>query len=227
MLTGLGATETAPFALCANKDTTRAGVVGLPVPGVELKLVPAGEKLEVRLKGPNITPGFWRQPELTRAAFDEDGFYRLGDALRFLDPLDKTKGFAFDGRIAEDFKLSTGTWVSVGPLRAKLILHAAPHVRDVVLAGHDRDELTALIFADPKNAPTRDQLQSFLRTFALQSTGSSTRIERAILLDEPPSIDAGEITDKGSINQHAVLKRRAALVEQLYTTPPPECVITL
>ena len=227
MLTGLGATETAPFALCANKDISRAGVVGLPVPGVELKLVPVGRKLEVRLRGPNVTPGFWGQPETTRAAFDEENFYRLGDALRFLDPADRRKGFVFDGRIAEDFKLSTGTWVSVGPLRARFLLHAAPYFRDIVFAGHDGDDLTALLIPDLGVSAARDTVQKLLRVFAESNPGSSTRIVRAIILDEPPSLDAGEITDKGSINQHAVLERRAALVEMLYADPPPACVITI
>ncbi|MFN7925382.1 MAG: feruloyl-CoA synthase [Bryobacteraceae bacterium] len=225
MLTGLGATETAPFAICARKETARAGVVGLPVPGVELKLVPVEGKLEARVKGPNVTPGFWRQPELTSAAFDEDGYYKLGDALRFLDADDPRKGFVFDGRIAEDFKLSTGVWVSVGPLRARFLHHAAPWVRDVVFAGHDRDEVTALIF--PGDEASAATTQAVLRDFARQSTGSSTRIVRAIMIEEQPSIDAGEITDKGSINQRAVLTRRAELVERLYADPMPEGVISI
>jgi feruloyl-CoA synthase len=225
MLTGLGSTETGPYAIATQPHNTRSGVVGLPVPGVELKLVPNSGKLEARVKGPNITPGFWRQPELTRAVIDDEGFYSMGDALRLLDPTDPTRGLLFDGRIAEDFKLSTGTWVSVGPLRAKFLAHAAPYVRDIVFAGHDRDELTALIFPDPNSPPDRAQLEQALRTFAAQSTGTSTRICRAILLTEPPSIDAGEITDKGSINQRAVLTRRADLVEALYTDPPPPIVV--
>jgi len=223
MLTGLGATETAPFALCADKANRRSGVVGLPVPGVELKLAPVNGKLEARVRGPNVTPGFWREGERTRAAFDEEGFYRMGDALRFLDPADPNRGFLFDGRLAEDFKLSTGTWVSVGPLRAKFILHAAPWVKDVVIAGHDRDDVTALIFPDGGG---RDRLEALLRDFARQSTGSSNRIARAIILSEAPSLDAGEVTDKGSINQAAVLRRRAALVERLYSTPyAPEVIV--
>jgi feruloyl-CoA synthase len=234
MLTGLGATETGPFALCANKETTHAGVVGLPVPGVELKLVPVGQKLEARVRGPNVTPGFWRQAELTHAAFDEDGFYCLGDALRFLDPQDPAKGFVFDGRIAEDFKLSTGTWVSVGPLRASFLRHAEPYVKDIVIAGHDRDQVTALIFPDPDeyqrlehNGGALMEFGRLLRSFGAQSTGSSNRIERAIVLKDLPSIDAGEITDKGSINQRAVLQRRADLVEHLYRVPRPEFVLSI
>lgn len=227
MLTGLGATETAPFAICANKDTARAGVVGLPVPGVELKLVPQGRKLEVRLRGPNVTPGFWAQPETTRAAFDDEGYYRLGDALRFLDPNDLGRGFVFDGRIAEDFKLSTGTWVSVGPLRARFLLHAAPHIRDVVFAGQDRDDLTALLVPDTERPPTSETVRALLQSFAADNPGSSTRIARAIVLAEPPSLDAGEVTDKGSINQSAVLERRRALIDLLYTNPPPPEVIAI
>jgi feruloyl-CoA synthase len=223
MLTGLGATETAPFALCADKANRRSGVVGLPVPGVELKLTPVNGKLEARVRGPNVTPGFWREGELTRAAFDEEGYYRMGDALRFIDPADPNRGFLFDGRLAEDFKLSTGTWVSVGPLRAKFILHAAPWVKDVVIAGHDRDDVTALIFPD---GGSRNVLEALLCDFARQSTGSSNRIARAIILTEAPSLDAGEVTDKGSINQAAVLRRRAALVERLYSTPyAPEVIV--
>ena len=232
MMTGLGATETAPFAICVNKETTRAGVVGLPVPGNELKLVPAGDKLEVRLRGPNVTPGFWREEELTSAAFDEEGYYQLGDAVRFLDLAQPDKGFVFDGRLAEDFKLSTGTWVSVGPLRATFILHCSPYVTDAVIAGHYRDEVTALIFPDPDHyrdlksrGAVRAKFQKLLASFAAASTGSSSRIVRAIILEEGPSIDAGELTDKGSINQRAVLERRAALVEKLYATPAAADVI--
>jgi feruloyl-CoA synthase len=246
MLTGLGATESAPFALSCDRNTTRSGQVGLPVPGVALKLAPVDGKLEARLKGPNITPGYWRQPDLTQRAFDEEGYYRLGDALRFVDPDDPAKGFAFDGRITEDFKLSSGTFVSVGPLRARLLDRLAPYVRDVVIAGIDRAEPGALIFPDlaacrsatdlPTSAPTaavladarvRAAFRDRLRSLAGEATGSSTMVRRAILLSEPPSIDANEVTDKGTINQPAVLTRRAALVEALYVTPSPPEVIAL
>jgi feruloyl-CoA synthase len=247
MLTGLGATESAPFALSCGRDNSRSGHVGVPVPGVELKLVPNEGKLEARLRGPNITPGYWRQPELTARAFDEEGFYRLGDALRFIDPENPEMGFAFDGRIAEDFKLATGTWVSTGPLRARLIDLMAPHVRDVVIAGLDRDEVTALVFPDIAacralcpdlglEAPiavvladkrVRAAFREALAALAAEATGSSKRIARAILLADPPSIDAREMTDKGSINQGAVLTNRAALVEELYGTPHSPRVITL
>jgi feruloyl-CoA synthase len=234
MLTGLGATETAPFALCAGQTNTRAGVIGLPAPGVELKLAPVNHKLEARVRGPNVTPGFWGEPELTCAAFDEEGYYRMGDAVAFLDPQDPAAGFLFDGRIAEDFKLSTGTWVSAGPLRTKFLMHGAPWVKDVVIAGHDRDEVTALIFPDPDefarleaSGRIRAVFEKLLRDFAELSTGSSSRIARAMVLREAPSMDGGEITDKGSLNQAAVLKRRAALVEQLYAQPIPDGVLCL
>ena len=245
MLTGLGATETAPFAIVCRPDVTGSGIVGLPVTGNDLKLVPTGGKLEARLRGPNITPGFWRQEELTRAAFDEDGYYKLGDALKFIDPARPELGLMFDGRISEDFKLATGTWVSVGPLRARLIAGLAPYVRDVVIAGHDRDFVSVLLIPDiascragcadlPADAAEADvlahpalvaDLRRALTALAATSTGSSTRVLRAVLLHAPPSIDAGEITDKGSINQRAVLAHRADLVTALYADPPPGFVI--
>jgi feruloyl-CoA synthase len=234
MLTGLGSTETAPFAMCASAENNRAGVVGLPVPGVRLKLAPAEQKLEVRVKGPNVTSGYWRQPAVTAAAFDEEGYYRLGDALRFVDPDCIDRGFLFDGRLSEDFKLSTGTWVSVGPLRARFLLHCAPYVRDVVIAGQDRNEVTALIFPDPEqyrqlqsNGGARAAIEHRLRSFAAESSGSSTRIERAILLEEPPSLDHGELTDKGTVNQQATLRRRATDVERLYRVPHEPGVISV
>ncbi len=147
-LSSLGSTETAPAALACSWESERTGNIGLPLPGVELKLVPRDGKFDARLKGPNITPGYWRSPELTAAAFDDEGFYMIGDALKFADPDDPAKGLLFDGRLAEDFKLATGTWVSVGPLRTAVIAHCAPLIRDVVLAGAERDEVTALVFPD-------------------------------------------------------------------------------
>jgi feruloyl-CoA synthase len=240
-LTGLGSTETAPMALARmwqSKDSTNMGV---PVPGVVLKLVPSGDKLEARLRGPNIMPGYWRQPDLTKQAFDEEGFYKLGDAVKFEDPNDAGAGLLFDGRVAEDFKLATGTWVNVGPLRARLLAALEPYARDVVIAGGDRNEIGALIFPDiaacralaseaasPVDDPRvmaaiRDRLAAFAKT----STGSSNRVCRAILLGEPPSLDAGEMTDKGSINQRAVLARRAALVAELYAPAPSPRVILI
>jgi feruloyl-CoA synthase len=239
-ITGLGSTETGPSALFPGRDVGRAGQVGLPAPGCEVKLVPSAGKLELRLRGPSITPGYWRQPELTHAAFDEEGFYRIGDALRFIDPNDHARGFAFDGRIAEDFKLATGTWVSVGPLRAAFLAHAAPFAQDIVFAGPDRDDVRALIFPAldvcrtlcPElphtatlaevvaSAGVRSKFETLLREFAAQSTGSSNRIAAAMLMWEPPSIDQHEITDKGSLNQRAILRNRGELVEELYAKPP-------
>ena len=227
MLTGLGATETAPFVFMPGREVSRAGEVGLPAPGVELRLAPLDDgRFDVGLKGPNITPGYWRQPEVTAAAFDADGFWRLGDALRFLDPAVPHKGFVFDGRLAEDFKLSSGTWVNVGALRRSLIAECAPLLREAVIAGHDRDEVTALLVPDDEarrrlgaGEALRDLLQERLERLAAAATGSSNRVARALVLDEALSIDAHEVTDKGSINQRAVLTQRAHLVEELYARP--------
>ena len=230
-ITGYGATETAPFAMSTNRGAARAGTVGLPVDGLEMKLAPVNDKLEARFRGPAITPGYWRAPELTRAAFDEEGYYRTGDAMRFLDPEDPAQGLEFDGRIAEDFKLTTGTWVSVGPLRAKLSAAGAPHVQDSVITGHDRDEVCALVFPNlqvcrgmPREA-LRAHLQKALDQLAAEATGSSNRIARALVLEAPPSIDAGEVTDKGSMNQRSVLRTRADLVDILYAEPRSPDVI--
>ena len=228
MITGLGMTETAPFAVCANWEAGRSGGIGHPAPGVELRLVPVEDKLEVRYRGPNVTPGFWRQDELTRNAFDSEGFYRSGDAARFLDPEDPQKGLVFDGRIAEDFKLSSGTWVSVGPLRARIIAAGTTWVQDAVIAGHDRREVTALIIpraGESSTADLRDACRRILDLMARDSTGSATHVARAALLTDPLSIDAGEVTDKGSINQRAVLKARATLVADLYAEPLPSHII--
>lgn len=239
-ITGYGASETAPFAMCTNRGAARAGTVGLPADGLEMKLAPVGEKLEARFRGPNVTPGYWRQPELTRAAFDEEGYYRTGDAMRFIDPADPQQGLEFDGRIAEDFKLSTGTWVSVGALRARFNAAGSPFVHDVVITGHDRDAPGALVFPNlaacralcPEQAEhasaaeilahpaVRERFQAALDRVAREATGSATRVARAIVLEAPPSIDSSEITDKGSINQRAVLDHRADLVEALHAEPP-------
>jgi feruloyl-CoA synthase len=222
MITGLGMTETAPFAICANWEAGRSGGIGHPAPGTLMRLAPVGDKLEVRYQGPNVTPGYWRQDQLTRASFDEEGYFRSGDAARFIDPADPQKGLAFDGRIAEDFKLDSGTWVSVGSLRAQIIAAGDPWVQDAVIAGHDRREVCALVIPRPGTPDTpalRHSLQRLLDALAARSTGGSNRIARAVLLTGPLSIDAGEITDKGSINQRAVLEARADLVEMLYTEP--------
>ncbi|MCL4800130.1 MAG: feruloyl-CoA synthase [Burkholderiales bacterium] len=239
MITGLGMTETAPFALCANWEAGRSGLVGIPAPGLELKLAPVEEKLEARYRGPNVTPGFWRQEPLTRAAFDEEGYYRSGDAVRFADPARPDQGLMFDGRIAEDFKLDSGTWVSVGPLRARVLAAGAPYVQDVVITGLDRRDVGLLVFphvdscrrlaADlpatagqaeiVRHPAVRRWFQGLLEALAAEATGSANRVARGMLLAEPPSIDLGEVTDKGSINQRAVLGVRAALVEELYAQP--------
>ena len=230
-ITGYGATETAPAAMFTNRGAARAGSVGLPMDGLEMKLVPVADKLEARFRGPSITPGYWRRPELTTAAFDEEGYYRTGDAMRFVDPADPRQGFEFDGRTTEDFKLTTGTWVSVGPLRAKINSACSPLVQDVVITGHDRASLGALVFPnavvcrDLGAAKMRARLQPVFDRLARESTGSSTMIGRAMIMDQPASIDASEITDKGSINQRAVLKNRAALVERLYAEPPDASII--
>jgi feruloyl-CoA synthase len=238
MATGLGATETSPMALQCTWDTEVSGVIGIPMPGVEAKLVALGSKTEIRVKGPNITPGYWKEEELTRRAFDEEGYYRFGDAVRFVDPTDVNKGLFFDGRLAEDFKLASGTFVNVGPLRSKLIHWFAPYITDVVIAGHDRNYLAVLLVPNLEpcrivaNLPStasrseilshpslRAKFTSLLGSCAKQATGNSNRVERAMLLEEPPSLDAGEITDKGSLNQRTILDRRAALVDELYAAP--------
>jgi feruloyl-CoA synthase len=247
MSTGLGATETAPFAICCNWEGVYSGMIGLPAPGMELRLVPNGQKFEARVRGPNIMPGYWRQPDATKSSFDDEGWYRMGDAVRFIDADDPQKGLLFDGRLNEDFKLSTGTWVSVGPLKTKFILHFAPYVRDIVVVGLDRDEVGALILADLENCATlcpdlgRDpdpvavmrhpavlrRFRERLASLAQDSTGSATRVARIAFMEEPPSIDANEMTDKGSLNTAAVVARRAALVERMYADDPPPYIIAL
>jgi feruloyl-CoA synthase len=238
-LTGFGSTETAPYALARLWHSDIATNVGLPAIGMDLKLVPTDDRLEGRVRGPNITPGYWRRPRLTAEVFDTEGFYRLGDAFRFEDPENIAKGLLFDGRVAENFKLASGTWVHVGELRNRFIAHFAPLVRDVVLIGADRDFIAAMICLD--TAASRDvidgassltdagvaaepALQTMLRkrlsSFAKQSTGGSTLVRRAIVMIDPPTLDSGEMTDKGSINQRSVLRRRSTLVEQLYASCP-------
>ena len=223
MMTGLGATESAPSALFTGIEGAESGLVGLPIPGVELKLAPVGGKLEARFRGPNITPGFWKNTELTRSSFDEEGFYRMGDALVFADPAAPLRGFRFDGRLNEDFKLSTGTWVCVGPLRMKFLAHFGALAQDVVLTGPDRDFIGALVF--PARNASAEEWRMRLDELARLGTGSSTLVRRIILLQTPPSFEAGEVTDKASINQRAVRERRAAIVEELYETNPPAHVI--
>jgi len=246
MLTGLGATETAPFFMSVNPHTSRSGHVGLPVLGNDAKLVPNNGKLEVRARGPNVMPGYWRQPDMTAKAFDEEGFYKMGDAIKPSDPDNFDAGFDFDGRLGEDFKLASGTWVSVGPLRARFVGACAPLVRDVVISGINRDEISALVVLDLDGCrlinptiPTDDiaaaasdpliraAFRERFERLVAGATGSSTRVTRAILLDAPLSIDRGEVTDKGSINQRAVLENRSALIEEIYSSAPPAHVIVL
>jgi feruloyl-CoA synthase len=235
MTSGLGMTESSPFGLFVTNPNVKAGDIGVPAPGLELKLVPTGGKLEVRYRGPNITPGYWRAPDATRDAFDDEGFFCTGDAVRFIDEADIHQGLKFDGRIAEDFKLATGTFVSVGPLRAKIIAAGAPYIQDVVLTGINLNEVGALVFptaavralagsaADTPlqqalhSPPVAAHFQQVLDTLAATATGSASRIARLHLMHEAPSLDKGEVTDKGSINQRAVLMHRAALVEALHT----------
>ncbi len=239
IITGYGSTETAPFAFTTTWPVDQAGHIGLPAPGMEVKLVPNEGKLELRLKGPNVTPGYWRDPAISAAAFDEEGFYRIGDAVRPIDPADITKGFIFDGRVSEDFKLSTGTWVNFAAVRAAVIGACAPLTRDVVLTGLDRNFIGALILPDleacaraaglPPDADAgtivahtavRAHFASRLAQLAERATGSSNHVARAILMAAPPDIDKGEVTDKGSINQRAVRTARPELVEALYADPP-------
>jgi feruloyl-CoA synthase len=234
MGTGLGMTESAPFAIFVTNPNVKAGDIGVPTPGIQLKLVEVDGKTEVRYRGPNITPGYWRAPEATREAFDEEGFFCTGDAVKWIDENNIHLGLKFDGRIAEDFKLATGTFVSVGPMRAKIIAAGAPYVQDVVLTGINLREVGALVFPTAacralsglgpdaslrqvlESAPVQARFQQVLNDLARTATGSATRVARLHLMAEPPSIDKGEVTDKGSINQRAVLKHREALVNALH-----------
>ena len=234
MGTGLGMTESGPFGIFVTNPYVNAGDLGVPTPGLELKLVDMGGKTEVRYRGPNITPGYWRNAEETKGAFDDEGFFCTGDAVKWIDETDVHLGLKFDGRIAEDFKLATGTFVSVGPLRGKIIAAGAPYIQDVVLTGINLKEVGAMVFPTPAvralsgmpaDAPLADVLgsepvlahfQKVINELAKTATGSANRIARMCLLSEPPTIDKGEITDKGSINQRAVLSHRADTVAALH-----------
>jgi feruloyl-CoA synthase len=245
MVSSWGSTETSPVATAGHLLIDRAGVIGLPPPGVTLKFVPSGGKLEVRVRGPNVFPGYWGRPDLTKAAFDEEGFYRIGDAARLADPNDPSKGVVFDGRVAEDFKLSTGTWVHAGGLRVAAIAAAAPILQDGVVTGHDRDFVGLLAWpnlaaikqmvgdasqdaAAMIAAPiVREHVRKGIAAHNAAQKGSSMQIKRVLLMPEPPSIDANEVTDKGYINQRAVLERRKALIERLHANPPPAEVIVI
>ena len=218
--TGLGATETAPAAVFCLWPEETAGNVGLPIPGLELKLVPMEGKYDSRLRGPSVMDGYWRRPDLSSEAFDEEGYYRFGDALKFVDPDDVSKGLMFDGRTAENFKLDTGTWVTTGPLRVAAMDHFAGLIREIALAGPDRTYLSALIFPrDPAEADDpayRAEVLAALKAFAAKSTGSSTKVVRALIVPDAPSQATHELTDKGSLNQRRVLANRADLVEEIY-----------
>ncbi len=246
MVTAWGSTEPSPLATDCHYQAERPGVIGLPVPGVSIKLAPSGEKLEVRVKGPNVTPGYFKQPDITTAAFDDEGYYRIGDAAKFADPQRPVAGLMFDGRVSEDFKLTTATWVSVGTLRVKGLEAMAPIAQDIVVTGHDRDSVGFLVFPNVAacrqltglgeqagvqelvdHPAVRARVLEGLRALHAASTGSSTYADRAILLNSPPGVDSGEITDKGYINQSAVLKTRAGLVDTLYAATPDACVIRL
>lgn len=236
IITGLGCTESGPSAMFANWGGSFSGLLGVPVAGMDVKLVPDGDKVEARYKAPNVTKGYWRNPEATATAFDEDGYYKTGDAVKFLDEANPDKGLVFDGRIAEDFKLSTGTWVNVGVLKAKVISTGSPIIQDVVLAGLDKEYIGAILFLNAdacrkltnlspeisnREAFLHIEVEKFIHNWLMEfnktSTGSSTVIKKYIIALDPPSIDLGEITDKGSLNQRAVLKHRADLVNEMYS----------
>jgi feruloyl-CoA synthase len=234
MSTGLGMTESGPFAIFVTNPNVKAGDLGVPTVGMDIKLVDMGGKTEVRYRGPNITPGYWRAPQETAEHFDEEGFFCSGDAVKWIDETDEHQGLKFDGRIAEDFKLATGTFVSVGPLRAKIVTAGAPYIQDAVLTGINLKEVGAMVF--PTNAvralsgldasapmtdvlasaPVLAHFQNVLNGLASSATGSASRIARMCLLADPPTLDRGEVTDKGSINQRAVLTHRAGTVEALH-----------
>lgn len=246
LVSSWGSTETAPMASDCHFHACVPGVIGVPVPGTALKLVPSADKMEVRVKGPNVFPGYWRQPEVTAQAFDDEGYYMIGDAVEFVDPSHPTKGLLFDGRVGEDFKLLTGTWVHVGSLRLSAIDAMKPVAQDIVVTGHDRDDIGFLIFPNisecrtlcPELAPDAsvaqvlahpaviDRVQSGLLTLKRLGGGSSNYASRALLMAEPPSMEEGEITDKGYINQRMVLSRRADLVARLYAEGMDSEVIT-
>jgi len=243
MTSSWGMTETAPMATMAHFLIEHAGPIGVPAPGVDIKLVP-GAKIEVRVRGPNVTPGYWKRPDLTQEAFDDEDFYRPGDAVRFADPKDPTQGLVFDGRLAEDFKLLTGTWVHVGALRVGVLAAASPALQDAVVAGENRDFIALLawpnvggcqklIGADvpaselAHHPRLREHVRTCVARWNAANSGASQHVARVLILAEPPSIDANEITDKGYINQRLALERRKADVEQLFATEPAADVIAI
>ena len=244
MTSSWGTTETSPLATAAHFVIERAGPIGVPVPGVELKLVPAGDKLEVRVRGPNVMPGYWKREDLTRAAFDEEGFYKPGDAVRFADPGDLDKGIVFDGRLAEDFKLATGTWVAVGALRVGALAAASPALQDAIIAGENRQWIGMLAWLNTagcrkligceaplaelaRHLVLREHVRHAIAQWNDAHPGSSQKIARVLLLPDSPSIDANEITDKGYINQRLGLARRKADVERLFASTPDADVLVV
>jgi feruloyl-CoA synthase len=225
LTTSWGSTETSPAITSAHWRLDRAGVIGGVLPGMELKFVPNGEKLELRVRGVSVFPGYRDAPQLTAQAFDAEGYYCIGDAGRLADEAHPEEGVVFNGRVAEDFKLTTGTWVSVGTLRVRVVSALAPWAQDAVITGHDRDEVGVLIFPTPQAAalPAGElarHVAAALRALQGEGGGSSQTPMRALVLQEPPNAEAGEITDKGYINQSAVLKRRAADVQALHAGGP-------
>jgi feruloyl-CoA synthase len=237
MTTSWGLTETSPAATTAHFPITRSDVLGVPLPGVELALVPVGEKTEVRVRGANVTPGYHRRPDLTEAAFDEAGFFRTGDAVSPVDPGDPAAGLLFRGRIAEDFKLSTGTFVSVGTLRPRLLSASQGLVSDAVICGENGDCVTAMVWLHPDAASRLDddgvpeqslraELVATMERLAAEGGGSSQCVERLLVLRAPAGLDAGEITDKGYVNQRAVRERRADVVALLSAEPSPARIVS-
>lgn len=235
IITGLGCTESGPSAMFANWEGSFSGLLGVPVAGMQIKLVQDGDKMEARYKAPNVTTGYWRDEKATQNAFDEEGFYKTGDAVKFLDENNPNKGLVFDGRIAEDFKLSSGTWVNVGILKVKVIEAGSPIIQDVVIAGLDKEYVSAILFLNVEacrkltnhsieisyqivfeHLNIQNFITELLEKLGKNATGSATKVVKAIIAYEPPSIDLGEITDKGSLNQRAILKHRADLVESMY-----------
>ncbi|MDH3294040.1 MAG: AMP-binding protein, partial [Acidimicrobiia bacterium] len=231
MTSSWGLTETAPAVTAAHFALDRAGVIGTPIPGVTLKLVPANDKTEIRVAGESVTPGYFNDPERTAAAFDEEGFFITGDAVKLADPDDPNAGLVFDGRVAEDFKLPTGTWVSVGTLRPALVAATSPLLLDCVVTGHDRDWLGLLVWLAPgqdDNPSTRERLRQAIVTHNEDHHDtSSTRIRRVAILTEPPSIDAGETTDKGYINQRRVVDQRRDVIDALYAEEPGDDILVI
>ncbi|MBV8753981.1 MAG: feruloyl-CoA synthase [Hyphomicrobiales bacterium] len=246
MTSSWGTTETAPLAVASHFLIERAGNVGVPAPGCEVKLVPAGAKLEIRVRGANVTPGYWKRPDLTAAAFDADGFYRPGDAMRLADPADAAKGLLFDGRLAEDFKLATGTWVHVGGLRIGVLAAASPALQDAVIAGENRGFICLLAWLNPaacrnligagapedlagltRHPAVRAHVRTTIASWNAAQTGTSQRIARVALLAAPPSIDENEITDKGYINQRRVIERRADEIDRLYASSADDEVLVI